>query len=124
MTFASEAAAGARVDILLFDIGRETFGADASQVTRIGPADGSALSPEELGPPAIGARALVFNAPAGTAGQLRVDSVRGVRSVPIDSLRRMPGPAGAPPYAIGIWLDGENTVLLIDLVELHRVKGS
>ncbi len=43
--------------------------------------------------------------------------MRGVQPVLVSTLRRLPPAAVRRSYAAGIWLDGENPVLLIDLLE-------
>ena len=64
-----------RVDVLFFNIGDQVYGADASSVVRIARAEWWALSPDELGRPEIGARALVFELAGGTgAGSRRIPS--------------------------------------------------
>ena len=113
-----------RVDVLFFSIGDQVYGTDASSVIRIGRAEWWALSPDELGKPEVGARALVFELSGGTGAQLRVDGVRGIRAIEVGELRRLPRAASAPMYAIGACLEGGKTVLLIDLYELHRLKGT
>jgi len=47
-----------------------------------------------------------------------------IEPIPVSSLRRLPAAAGAPIYAIGAVLEGDKTILLIDLYELHRAKGT
>lgn len=117
----------AEVELLLFELGGARFGADASQVLRIDRPKAVA-GPDPVGPlgaldPARGpGRSLVFRTPQGF-GQLKVDGVQGVRPVAVDTLRRLPAPAATQPYAIGVWLDGDKPVLLIDLVEMHRTQG-
>ncbi|WP_370459038.1 Frizzy aggregation protein FrzB [Aggregicoccus sp. 17bor-14] len=115
--------AAEQVDLLFFEVGNAVYGADASQVLRIDRALPDDFSVPELGVLRQGARALVFQLPEGE-GHLRVDAVRGVRPVPLNALRRMPPPAGAPPYAVGLCLDAAEDpaqdsapVLLIDLAE-------
>ncbi|MHB8876520.1 MAG: Frizzy aggregation protein FrzB [Myxococcaceae bacterium] len=112
------------VELLLFELGGALFGADASQILRIErpPAGGPEEQPGPLGEAVVSSRALVFQTPEGL-GSLKVDMVRGVRQVAIDSLRRLPPAAAAQPYAIGVWLDGDKPVLLIDLVEMHKKQG-
>lgn len=106
----------ANVDVLVFDIGGRSYGTDASQVVRIGKSEDHAIELKELGALHHGTRALVFRHPEGE-GQLRVDAVHGVKRIRADSLRRMPKPALARAYTVGIWLDGDRPVLLIDLPE-------
>lgn len=116
------AATAADVELLIFRVGRETYGADASQVVRIDRPGQAAFSLGELGALEKGGRALVFKTAAGE-GQLRVDEVHGVHPVPVDCLRRIPPAAAPSPCAIGIWLDGERPVLLIDLWETPTLQG-
>ena len=116
------------VGLLLFKIGDNTYGADATQVVRIDqPPDANSGRPgttplerPELGALKRGDRVLVFRDREGE-GQLRVDAVQGLRQVPVDQLRRVPAAALPAPYAVGFWLDGGNPVLLIDLSE--SLKG-
>lgn len=110
------------VDILFFDIGASTFGADASQVLRIDRALPDDLTLPELGLPHRGHRALVFDTPEGES-HLKVDAVHAVRTIPLSALRRMPPTAGAAPYAVGVCLQEDRAVLLIDLVETARTQG-
>jgi chemotaxis signal transduction protein len=114
------------VEVLLFEVGGSLFGADASQVLRIDRPVASAqeaqAAPGVLGLARTAGRALVFRTPQGY-GQLKVDAVMGVRPVPVDSLRRLPAAAATQAYAIGVWLDGDKPVLLIDLVEMNKTQG-
>ncbi|HYV43590.1 MAG TPA: Frizzy aggregation protein FrzB [Myxococcaceae bacterium] len=107
--------AEAEVEVLLFLVGPDQLGADASQVLRI-------ERPHQPGPrrSALGSaspkRSLVFTCDEGGAeGALDVDLVLGVRTVPTRDLRRVPPAARTAPHAIGFWLDGDRPVLLIDL---------
>jgi chemotaxis signal transduction protein len=111
------------LDLLLFEIGPNVFGADAALVLRIDRPDPETLTLSELGSLRHGARALVFRGPSNdgsaesTERSIRVDAVRGVQTVPLSELRRLPTAASADRYAIGVWLDGETPVMLIDLQE-------
>jgi chemotaxis signal transduction protein len=116
-----EAQAKQEVDLLLFHVGKATYGADASQVLRVDNAAANALVLSELGTLEQGSRALVFSTDEGE-GQLRIDSVGGVRTVDIMDLRRLPPAATVQPYALGVWLDGTQSVLLIDLQEAAKSK--
>lgn len=106
------------VDIVLFEIGGVRYGADASQVVRI------ALSVHEpsvgapLGQPKLGRRALVFRGRSGELFRLDIDRVAGVKTVSIESLRRLPLAARVGHIPIGTWLDGERAVLLVDLAQM------
>lgn len=104
------------VEILLFEIGSELFGADASQVLRVDRAAVDALEIPTLGRLRSGARALVFLHQGGER-QVRIDTVHGVRTAALTSLRRIPAVASAAELAIGVWLDGQRAVMLVDLVQ-------
>ena len=110
------------VDLLLFEVGGQLYGADASQVLRIERAGEQALAVPALGALARGGRALVVHTGAGE-GQLRVDEVQGVHPVQVDSLRRIPPVARVTPFTIGVWLDGEVPVFLIDLIATLKPHG-
>lgn len=89
------------VDILVFDLRGQSCGTDASEVLRIERPEGHV-------------RALVYRREKGGEGQFLVDRVHGVRSIPVDSLRRPPASLKVPG-ALGFWLDGEQPVVLLDL---------
>jgi hypothetical protein len=110
------------VDILFFEIGSETYGADASQVLRIDRALPDDLVLPELGQPRRGGRAIVFETPEGE-GHLKVDVVRGVRAIPLGALRRLPTAVSAAPFTVGVCLDDTRPILLIDLVETAKTQG-
>jgi chemotaxis signal transduction protein len=112
------------VDILFFQIGDAQYGTDASQVLRIDRSLPEDITLPELGQLHRGLRALVFDTPDGE-GHLKVDSVQGVRPIPIAALRRMPAATAAAPYAVGVCLDVQTPrpVLLIDLVETAKTQG-
>ncbi len=110
------------VDVLFFEIGPELYGADASQVLRIDRALPEDLVLPELGQPSRGGRAIVFDTPEGE-GHLKVDVVRGVRPIPLVSLRRLPPVASGATFAVGVCLDETRPVLLIDLVETAKTQG-
>ena len=110
------------VELMIFEVGGNRYGVDASQVIRVDRARGDAVRVEALGKPARGLRALVFETEEGEF-QLAVDTVHGVRAVEADSLRRLPPAAETLPCNIGIWLDGEKPVLLLDLKETLKAQG-
>ncbi|PTL85360.1 Frizzy aggregation protein FrzB [Vitiosangium sp. GDMCC 1.1324] len=110
------------VDVLFFEVGDIVYGTDASQVLRIDRSHPDDLELPDLGPLKRGNRVLVFDTPEGE-GHLKVDAIRGVRPVPIMDLRRLPLVAGAAPYAVGVFLDQERPVMLIDLVETLNAQG-
>ena len=108
----------ANVDILLFEVAGVRFGADASQVVRIDrPIDEVSVG-APLGVPHEGRRALIFAAQSGELRRLDIDRVTGVKTVAIESLRRLPPPARVGDVPIGAWLDGEEAVLLVDLQKM------
>lgn len=106
------------VDILLFEVGGLRFGADASQVVRIDrPVEEPSVG-APLGVPYVGNRALIFRAGGGELKRLDIDKVSGLKTVPIESLRRLPPPARVGQIPIGMWLDGDDAVLLVDLASM------
>jgi hypothetical protein len=110
------------VDVLFFEVGDIVYGTDASQVLRIDRSHPDDLAVAELGELKRGNRALVFDTPEGE-GHLKVDAIRGVRPVPILDLRRLPPAVSAASYAVGVFLDEERPVMLIDLVETLNAQG-
>lgn len=110
------------VDVLFFEVGGIVYGTDAQQVLRIDRSHPDDLELPGLGALARGGRALVFDTPEGE-NHLKVDAIRGVRPVPILELRRLPIVAGAAPYTVGVFLDKERPVMLIDLVETLNAQG-
>lgn len=115
MTGSKEETAAAEIEVIVFRVGGQTYGADAHQVSYISPASSEAFALPGLGVVSAGGRALHFRGAGGERAQLRVDRVEGVRTIPATNLRQMPPAAGAPPYAIGVWLEDDRAVLLIDL---------
>ena len=106
------------VDILLFEVAGVRFGADAAQVVRIDrPVDEPSVG-APLGVPEVGNRALIFATPSGELRRLDIDKVSGVKTVTIESLRRLPPPARVGEIPIGTWLDGDDAVLLVDLARM------
>ncbi|MBK7858600.1 MAG: Frizzy aggregation protein FrzB [Archangiaceae bacterium] len=106
------------VDILLFEVAGVRFAADASQVMRIDrPLEEPSVG-APLGVPHHGRRALIFYSEGGELRRLDIDKVSGVRSVAIESLRRLPPPARVGEVPIGAWLDGDDAVLLVDLARM------
>lgn len=110
--------APAQIDLVIFEVAGIRFGADLGQVRRIDVDDPTETVGQPLGPPARGSRALVFDIGHGHERRLAVDHVLGVSRVPLTSLRRMPPAVNAAKYSIGAWLDGDATVLLIDLIAM------
>lgn len=119
----ADPAALGQVDLLYFDIGERRYAADAAQVLRVDRALAEDHALETLGALRQGARALIFDTDDGER-HLRVDAVVGVRTVPIEALRRLPVAAAAPDYAIGVCLaDEAQPVLLLDLVATEKAQG-
>jgi chemotaxis signal transduction protein len=122
MSLSQAESAPGDVELLLFDIGGTLYGVDASQVLRIDRADADAIRLDVLGQLTRGLRALSFQTSEGEK-QLKVDAVHGIRTVELGSLRRLPAAANTLPFAIGVWLDGEKPVLLLDLSENLQAQG-
>ncbi len=106
------------VDVLLFEIAGRVYGTDVTQVSRISRSGSVKPIDSILGTPATGQKALIFN--AGHTGEraLSVDVVRGVRRMSSEQLRRLPVAAAAPRIFAGAWLDGDATVLLVDMSQM------
>lgn len=111
------------VDVLLFEIGEQTFATDASQVIRIDQANVDAIYEAALGKLHRGRRAIVFEDGEGYEAQLRVDNVRGIHPASIDALRRMPPSARCTPFTQGVWLNDSAPIVLIDLLALAVARA-
>lgn len=121
--FDDAAFAEKNVELIVFEVGPQRFAADATLVLRIDRPEETTVTRTELGPLTRGARSLVFRAP-GIEGSLRVDAVQGVRTVDATTLRRLP--AAASPQkscAMGVWLDGDQPVLLVDLTKTLKPQN-
>lgn len=112
----SEPLATGEVDLFLFEVGGELYGADAAQVLGIVRPQGTAPA-TPLGQTRSAGRALRVRTGNGVE-ELAVDGVRGVASVPVSSLRRLPAVARVRPYSIGVWLTSSQAVMLVDLSKL------
>lgn len=123
MIYDDQSSAQNEVDVLFFEVGEVLYGTDAQQVLRIDRSHPDDIEVPGLGQLKRGGRALVFETPEGEEGHLKVDAIRGVRPVPILDLRRLPIVAGAAPYTVGVFLDRERPVMLIDLVETLNAQG-
>lgn len=106
------------IDLVVFDVAGVRYAADLGQVRRIDIDEPSETIGAPLGPPTHGSRALVFTVGEGQERRLAVDAVMGVSRVPLGNLRRMPAAVNGAPFSIGAWLDGDATVLLIDLLAM------
>ncbi len=103
------------VEIVLFDIAGTRYGADMTQVRRIGRHDDADSVGAPLGTPLEGRRAIIFASSGHHEVALLIDGVLGVHTVSRGELRRLPLAAGPSPYIIGAWLDRDQAVLLVDL---------
>lgn len=103
------------VDLVVFEVGGSRYAADLTQVSRIDAPDKFTSVGEPLGRPHRGRRALVFHDREGREFRLHVDEVHGVHRVAREALRRLPVAVPASGCALGAWLDGEATVILVDL---------
>lgn len=106
------------IDLVIFDVAGIRYGADLGQVRRIDIDEPTQSVGHPLGEPSTSGRTLVFDIGQGRERRLGVDQVRGVFRVPLTSLRRMPPAVNAAPFSIGAWLDGDEPVLLIDLLSM------
>ena len=111
------------VEILLFGVGGSRYGVHPAQVLRLERPSAAVQSVGPLGSTLEGTRVLVFRSPTGAGGQLKVDVVHGIRTIPIAQLRRLPVGLSPHDFAIGVWLDGNTPVLLVDLAELAKQLG-
>jgi chemotaxis signal transduction protein len=98
------------IEIILFAMKGVNYAADATQVVRI-----DRVGAEE--------RALMVRSPEGDCRPIRVEAVSGLRSVPVTSLRRLPIALETKDVAVGVWLNGETPVILLDLLQLLTVPG-
>jgi chemotaxis signal transduction protein len=110
------------VEIVFFEIAGTRYGADMTQVRRIGRHDETDSVGTPLGAPLEGRRAIIFAATGQPEVALAIDAVLGVRTVPHGELRRLPLAAGPSPYIIGAWLDNDRAVLLVDLFATYPFR--
>ncbi len=106
------------VELMLFEVAGVRYGVDLGQVASVTSPDPSLECARPLGQPLGTRRAIAFSPEPGILRHLAVDRVLGVKTVPLLSLRRLPAAAAAPPPTIGAWLDGEQAVLLVDLLTI------
>lgn len=119
----SSSASRGDVEILLFEVGGSRYGADAAQVLRVDQLPSGIRSSAGLGPTRAGDRALVFQTSNGATNELQVDLVHGVRTIPVAQLRQLPPGLSPQGFAIGVWLDGNAPVLLVDLPQMVKQIG-
>lgn len=113
-----------QIDLVVFAVGGTRYAVDLSQVRRIDVEEPNESIGAPLGLPLKGGRALVFSTGEAEERRLAIDHVFGVSRVPLTSLRRMPRAAHAAPFAIGAWLDADETVLLLDLPSMISAQPS
>lgn len=113
-----------QVSLVIFDIGGARFAADLAQVIRLDFFDAACSVGYPLGPPRDGSKCLMIDAQDGHEWCLAIDTLHGVRSVPIEHLRRLPPLAQGGKVSIGAWLDGKEAVLLVDLVAMTMREGA
>jgi len=106
------------INLVIFELAGTRYAADLSQVIRLDFFDAASSVGAPLGPAQTGTRALMIDAQDGRDWCLAIDVLHGVRSVPLEQLRRLPPLAQAGAMSIGAWLDGKQAVLLVDLVAM------
>ncbi len=123
MTATMAAAAAAEVELLFFQIGGVRYGADAAEILRVDRAEEGSRTVAPMGSARDAARVLVFQSTAGATSRLKVDLVYGIRAIPVAQLRRLPPGMGPEGFAVGVWLDGDTPVLLVDLAQMAKQLG-
>lgn len=108
-----------RVDLLVFEVGPLRYATDAARVLRIAALEEGAVTLPALGALKRAARGVVVEVD-GVERQVAVDGVLGIHPVAIERLRRFPQMARAGAEALGVWLDGDAPVVLIDLEKAVR----
>jgi hypothetical protein len=116
---ATEEAEAERVDLLVFEVGPLRYATDAAAVLRIASLQEGAVELDALGALKKAARGLVVEVD-GVERQVAVDGVLGIQPVAVERLRRFPKMARAGAEALGVWLDGDAPVVLIDLEKAVR----
>ena len=106
------------VSLVLFEVAGARYAADLSQVVRLDFFDPACSVGTPLGAPRDGTKCLLIDAQDGRQWCLAIDTLHGVRSVPVEDLRRLPLLAQGGAVSIGAWLDGKEAVLLVDLVAM------
>lgn len=106
------------VNLVIFELAGTRYAADLSQVIRLDFFDPATSVGAPLGPVRGGNKALLIDARDECVWCLAIDTLHGVRSVPVEQLRRLPAIVPAGSFSIGVWLDGNEAVLLVDLVAM------
>lgn len=112
------------LNLVIFELAGTRYAADLSQVVRLDFYDASCSVGAPLGPPRQGSKCLIIDAQDGRDWCLAIDTLHGVRSVPLEQLRRLPAIASFGAISIGAWLDGKDAVLLVDLVAMTLAASS
>lgn len=113
-----------QVSLVVFDVGGARYAADLSQVIRLDFFNEACSVGTPLGPPRDGTKCLMIDARDGLEWCLAIDTLHGVRTVPIEHLRRLPALAQGGSVSIGAWLDGKEAILLVDLVAMTMREGA
>ena len=106
------------INLVVFELAGTRYAADLSQVVRFDFFDASCSVGTPLGAPKSSSKCLMIDAQDGRDWCLAIDALHGVRSVPLEQLRRLPAVAQGGAISIGAWLDGKEAVLLVDLVAM------
>ena len=110
------------LSLVVFEVAGARYAADLSQVLRLDFFDESCSVGAPLGPPRSWSKALMIDAGEDCVWCLAIDALHGVRSVPVEELRKLPAVAHGGAISIGAWLDGTEAVLLVDLVAMTLAK--
>ncbi len=106
------------ISLVVFEVAGTRYAADLTQVLRLDFFDESCSVGIPLGRPRSMSKCLMIDAGDDTVWCLAIDTLHGVRSVPVEQLRRLPAVAQGGAISIGAWLDGSEAVLLVDLVAM------
>lgn len=108
------------ISLVVFELAGTRYAADLTQVIRLDFFDPACSVGAPLGPAHSGTKCLMIEAQDGRDWCLAIDTLHGVRSVPVEELRRLPAIAQGGSISIGAWLDGREAVLLVDLVAMTQ----
>ncbi len=106
------------ISLVIFELAGTRYAADLTQVIRLDFFDANCSVGSPLGPARTGNKCLMIDAQDGRDWCLAIDTLHGVRSVPVEQLRRLPAVVQGGSISIGAWLDGKEAVLLVDLVAM------
>lgn len=118
MELSSDSAPG-EIDLVLFEVGGRTFGADVADVSRVAHLEPGLARVERLGLPRKGRRALVVRGGASDC-QVPIDRLVGFRRVNTQVLRSLPAWARGltEPSVVGFLIEEQELLILIDLETL------